>query len=67
MKKQNCCDTELVTENGAKSIDDLNGVISRVHEAQKIFADYSQEQVDKIDISYNYNYFVLPLLRLYLF
>ncbi len=48
MKKQNCCDTELVTENGAKSIDDLNGVISRVHEAQKIFADYSQEQVDKI-------------------
>ncbi len=48
MKKQNCCGTELVTENGAKSIDDLNGVISRVHEAQKIFADYSQEQVDKI-------------------
>ena len=27
----------------------------------------TQEQVDKIDISYNYNYFVLPLLRLYLF
>ena len=27
----------------------------------------SPEQVDNIDISYNYNYFVLPLLRLYLF
>ena len=27
----------------------------------------TQEQVDNIDISYNYNYFVLPLIRLYLF
>ncbi len=30
------------------TIDDLNGVISRVKEAQKVFATYSQEQVDKI-------------------
>ncbi len=31
-----------------KTIDDLNGVISRVREAQKVFATYTQEQVDKI-------------------
>ncbi len=48
MKKQNCCENEIVTGNGAKSIEDLNGVIARVHEAQKVFATYSQEQVDKI-------------------
>lgn len=48
MKKENCCETEFVTGNGAKSIDDLNEVIARVHEAQKVFATYSQEQVDKI-------------------
>lgn len=48
MKKENCCETKFVTGNGAKSIDDLNEVIARVHEAQKVFATYSQEQVDKI-------------------
>ena len=32
----------------AKSLDDLNEIIARVHKAQKEFATYSQEQVDKI-------------------
>ena len=48
MKKQACCEANLVADNGAKSIDDLNTVIAKVHEAQKVFATYSQEQVDKI-------------------
>lgn len=48
MKKENCCETKLVTDNGAKSIEDLNSLIARVHEAQKVLATYNQEQVDKI-------------------
>ena len=31
------------------------------------YTEVNQEQVDKLDISFNYNFYVLPLLRLYLF
>lgn len=48
MKEKGCCEAVTVKDNGAKSIDDLNGVIDRVKAAQKVLATYSQEQVDKI-------------------
>lgn len=48
MKEKGCCEAVNVKDNGAKSIEDLNGVIDRVKVAQKVLATYSQEQVDKI-------------------
>lgn len=48
MKKEVVANTERKFDNGAQSIDDLNALIARVSEAQKIMATFSQEQVDKI-------------------
>ncbi len=48
MKENGCCEIVTESNNGAKSIEDLNVVIDRVKAAQKVLATYSQEQVDKI-------------------
>ena len=35
-------------ENEVKTAEDLERIITKAHEAQAIYATYSQEQVDKI-------------------
>ena len=46
MKKEVVANTERKFDNGAQSIDDVNALIARVSEAQKMMATFSQEQVD---------------------
>ncbi|MBR6663653.1 MAG: aldehyde dehydrogenase family protein, partial [Alphaproteobacteria bacterium] len=48
MKSKKTLVSEIVSDEGVKTIDDLNVVIDRVKTAQEVFATYSQEQVDKI-------------------
>lgn len=48
MRAKKCCNEIAATDNGVKTIEDLNVVIDRVKTAQEVLATYSQEQVDKI-------------------
>jgi len=48
MKSKKTLVSEVMSDEGVKTIDDLNVIIDRVKTAQEVFATYSQEQVDKI-------------------